>query len=932
MHLALNFLGGFQAAIAQNPIAESRAKRIEALLIYLAMEPGRPHRREVLIGLLFPDMPEEAARTNLRQTLTRLRRAIRDSEAAPSFLLVSRESTQFNQESDYGLDVAQFQAGVTGCAQHQGGRNGLCADCMRLAATAVSHYKGPFLDGFFLEDSTAFEEWLLGYRQRFQAMALSALDDLAQFHNRRGDYARAAAFARQQLAIEPWREPAQRQLMLALAQSGQRNVALAAYHTFCQTLRDELGVEPMPETAALAEQIIAAAAERPYQLPPRGQNLVGRQEALARLSEQLAMPDQRLHTIVGPGGMGKTRLALEAAWLAATAHLGPFMHGVFFVPLAGVAAVRSSAPESAGYNPLVTAVAEVVGYTFAGAEEPEAQLVRHLQDKNMLLVLDNLEHLMAAGRELILVLLQNAPSLNLLVTSRERLNLAEEWVLTLSGLLTSGSAAEPGPAMTLFVQRAQQVASRFALAADGDWSETAVAEICALLDGLPLAIELAAAWVRLLSCPEILAELRQNLDGLSLGTVDIPERHRSLRAVFDYSWQLLNEAEQQTLAQLAIFQGGFDRQAAANVAHARLPQLSSLLDKSFLRRQLGEMGETAVPSSQSRYEMLTVVRQFAAEHLGIQSNVLTELGQRHSHYYLDFVTVQGSALKGSQQRQALALINQEIENIRQAWRFAVVRGDGAVLDQATAGLSLFFYMRSWFREGLALFGLAADRLDGTASPQIVAKLAARQGWFAFLSGKPQEAVDLLSQSLETLHPDGEPDALIYTLNYLAVVNYTQDDFETAHTLCTEALAIAEAHDKKYRMAISNNILSQIAYKQAQYETAQHHSQRSLALEEALGNRWSMGFSLVNLGRVAVALGDFATAQAYFSESLAIRTEMQDARGQGLCQLYLGEMATALEDAAAAEDHYRQSLAIFRQIGDQVTVENLNGRLAQIVGG
>ncbi len=921
MHLALTFFGGFHAAVDHTPIPESRAKRIEALLIFLVMEAARSHRRELLIGLLFPDMPDEAARTNLRQTLARLRRAINDEAADPPFLLSARESTQFNRDSNHFFDVAQFQAGLAGCDRHRGRRAAGCADCMALAAAAVSHYKGPFLDGFFLEDSAAFDEWLLGCRQQFQELALAALAELAQFHDRRGDYEQAAAFARQQLTLEPWREAAQQQLMRALANLGQRNGALAAYQTFCQMLWDELGVEPLPETAALAEQIRNAAAERPYQLPPREQNLIGRREELARISAQLADPAQRLHTVVGPGGMGKTRLALEAAWLVATAHLGPFIHGVFFVPLAGVAAV-----ESAGFNPLVTAVAETIGYTFAGSAEPQAQLLGYLQNKNMLLVLDNLEHLMTPGRGLILALLQKAPALNVLVTSRERLNLAEERTLTLGGLPTAVNETALSPAMALFVQRAQQVEPRFVLMAEGEWSETAVADICQLLDGLPLAIELAAAWVRLLSCPEILAELRHNLDGLSATALNLPERQRSLRAVFDYSWQLLTADEQQTLAQLAVFQGGFDRQAAVQVANARLPQLSALLDKSFLRRQVGE---TAVSVANSRYEMLAVVRQFAAEHL--TTGEKSALPQRHGRYFLQQVAEQEAALQGSEQLRALEFINQDIENIRLAWRFAARQADAAPLNQATTALSLYFYMRSWFREGLELFALAAQQLAGSAPLQTVAKLQARQGWFAFLSGQGQQALDLLQQSLAALRPDGEPEALIYALNFLAVVHYSLADFEAAQRLCEEGLAIATANAQLYSQAISNNILSQIAYQQGAYEQAQSHSQISLELEQALGNRWSMGFSLVNLGRVAAALGDFATAQAHYEESLAIREAMQDARGQGLCRIGLGDTAVALQDFAAAEAHYQHALVVFRQIGDQGMVAKLQTRLAKITG-
>ncbi|MEZ4593550.1 MAG: BTAD domain-containing putative transcriptional regulator [Chloroflexota bacterium] len=919
MQLTLNFFGGFHAAVDDQPIPESRAKRIEALLIYLALEANRPHRRELLIGLLFPDMPDDAARTNLRQTLSRLRKAVNDAQAAPPFFLSTRESSQFNLASDHRLDVTQFRAGLVGCAAHRGGREDGCGDCMALAATAVSHYKGPFLDGFFLEDSSAFEEWVLGYRQQFQAEALAALEALTAYHERRGEYELAAQFARQQLTIEPWREPAQQQLMRILAQQGERSAALMAYDAFCQTLLDELGVEPLPETAALAEQIRQSDAERPFHLPPREQNLVGRDEELALLSAQLTNPAQRLHTIVGPGGVGKTRLALELGWQAAEAHLGPFLHGVFFVPLADVALADSS-----GFNALVTAVAEAIGFTFAGAAEPQAQLVSYLKNKKMLLLLDNLEHLMEVVRPLILALHQHAPGLSLLVTSRERLNLANEWVLPLTGLSTATAGADLSPAMALFVQRAQQVEARFTLAETGDWSATAVAQICQLLEGMPLAIELAAAWVRLLSCPEILAELQQNLAGLGGSRADSPARHHSLRAVFDYSWQLLTPDEQQTLARLAIFQGGFERQAAAEVAQARLPQLSALLDKSFLRRRVAE----AASAVSSRYEMLTVVRQFAAGHLP-DGPTLVELQGGYGRYYLQLVAAQGADLQGGNQQQALALINQEIENIRQAWRLAVGHNDVASVDQAAAMLGLFFYMRSWFREGLELFALAANRLAGQAPAAVVAKLVVWQGWFVFLSGQPEQAAQLLGQSQAALSPDGDAEMLTYALNFLAVVRQALGDSETAVALCTEALELSAENGHRYSQAISSNILSQIAYSQARFVAALAHSHASLQLEQALGNRWSMGFSLVNLGRVAFALGDYATAQAHYEESLAIRRELGDARGQGLCHLYLGDTAVARQNLSEAHEQFQRSLAIFSQIGDQLTVDKLHQRLATL---
>ncbi len=602
----------------------------------------------------------------------------------------------------------------------------------------------------------------------------------------------------------------------------------------------------------------------------------------------------------------------------AEAHLGPFLHGVFFVPLADVALV-----DSPGFNPLVTAVAESLGFTFAGSSEPQAQLISYLKDKKLLLLLDNLEHLMSAGRQLILALHQQVPGLNILVTSRERLNLAGEWVLPLNGLPIAPQGAHLSPAMDLFVQRAQQVEARFALTETGDWSETAVAEICQLLEGMPLAIELAAAWVRLLSCPEILAELQRNLDSLSGSQVGQPARHHSLRAVFDYSWQLLTADEQQTLARLSIFQGGFDRKAAAEVIQAKLPQLSALLDKSFLRRRVGGNGRAA-----SRYEMLMVVRQFAVKHLPNGATLLT-LQTNYSRFYLRFIAALQDDLQGQAQLQALAAINQEMENIRLAWRHALAQQDVEAVIEATAALSLFLYMRSWFREGLVLFSQAVNALAAQATDAVLGKLKARQGWFAFLLGERSQAAQLLQESIDLLQVNGEPEAITYALNYLAVVQYVQDNFAEGWAVCTEALAIGKQHNLVYSQAISNNILSQIAYLQGRYEVALAHSQTSLGLEEALGNRWSMGFSLVNLGRVAYALGDYASARARYEESLAIRQEMGDARGQGLSYLYLGDTAVASQNVPEAEAHYQKSLSIFRQIGDERTVANLNERLAAL---
>ena len=253
LQLSLNFLGPFQASLGGQSIPESRAKKIEALLIFLALEADRAHRRESLVGLLFPDQPDEVARTNLRQTLNRLRKAIQDKEAKPPFLLITRESTQFNRDSNCTLDVWTLQQGLRGCEKHVEKRNGRCTACMQQLQTGLDLVRGPFLDGFFLEDSIPFDEWLLGHRERLQQDVLSGLQQLTHYLESRGEYAAAETYARRQIELEPWDEAAQRQVMRLLAYQGQRNVALRQFKTLSKMLEDELGVEPTTETAVLRD-------------------------------------------------------------------------------------------------------------------------------------------------------------------------------------------------------------------------------------------------------------------------------------------------------------------------------------------------------------------------------------------------------------------------------------------------------------------------------------------------------------------------------------------------------------------------------------------------------------------------------------------------------------------------------------------------------
>jgi DNA-binding SARP family transcriptional activator/predicted ATPase len=933
MHLTLQFLGSFKAQLNDDIPLESRAKKIEALLAYLAIESDRAHRRESLVGLLFPEVPEEQARTNLRQTLTRLRRAINDKKSDPPFLLITRESTQFNLDSDHFLDVESFIQHLGGCPKHRPDRDRDCEGCIQELITAVQLYHGPFLDGFSLDDSAAFEDWIAFRREQYKGEVQAALQDLADFYERRGAYAVATDYVRRQIRLETWNEEAHQQLMRLLAYQGQRAAALQQYQTVKRILENELAVEPMAETQSLYARIRAARNDRPFQLPPRHTNFMGREQELALLNEYLADKDKQLITIMGLGGSGKTAIATETGWRVATRFLGPFYDGVFFVSLMGIRIEETDQDaKSLHFDPFVTAVAEAIGFSFSGQRHPREQLLRYLKNKSLLLIVDNVEHVIADIRPFIRDILHEAPGIKILLTSRGRLGFNEEWVLEIEGLpypgngqlITGGEhqqsqlkdSSEPYHAVALFENLGKQLLPEFSLSDEINCPAAAVYQIAQLVQGLPLGIELAASWLRTLSCLEIAAEIETSLDFLSSTMEDLPSRHRSMRAVFNSSWQLLNQQEQQTLRRLSVFHGPFTRQAATAVTGASLATLSSLVDHSLLHRQDFRKS----PQIGGLYELLDILRQYATEQLEKDEAEASQVRKKHAAFYLQFLNQQRDILQGKEQHQAVSDISENIKQIRSAWQWAAQNHDLDGLSRALDSLGLFYYMRSWFIEGADLFALATAELEPLRgdpySDSLWGRLRARQGWFTFLLGNQHGGLSQLRESIAVLREADDSTALAFSLNFTAAALAILGSYKEARSLAQEALLINEQCLDAYGCAISNNILSQIAYQEGEYSLAKMHCEASLAYEKKLDNRWSIGFSLTNLGRVAYAQKSYEEALDYFQQSLAIRQALKDSRGQALCLRYLGETAHAQGWFEQGQQYLEESLAIFQDIGSQ----------------
>jgi predicted ATPase/DNA-binding SARP family transcriptional activator/uncharacterized protein HemY len=917
--LRITLLGHPTFSLNEAPLTNFRYSKAQALLCYLAVT-GRPHARSALVGLLWGDLPEAKARTNLRRVLVTLRRQV------GSHLLITRQTVALNQESPYWLDVAEFEAKVGSAATE--------SDITRLSE-GLELYQGDFLEGFYVPNAPEFEAWLLAEQGRLRELALQGLHTLARHYTEQGHLTQGIDYTRQLLSMEPWREEAHRQLMLLLARNGQRGAALAQYDVCRGLLAEELDVEPAAETTALYERI--RAGDQPFQqasleasgeispaqsvqplaprhnLPPQPTAFIGRDKELAELGRLIREePACRLLTLVGPGGIGKTRLALQAAADA----LETFADGVYFVSLAPVSAVKFIAPT----------MAEALAFPLYGQADPQEQLLNYLREKEMLLVLDNLEHLLTSPGErteggvgLLAQILVTAPQVKLLVTSRERLKLRREWVFTLAGLEVPQrdevEDVETYSAVQLFLQQARQVQQDLGRE-PVEWAS--IVRICRLVGGMPLGIELAAAWAAVLPVTEMAAEIERNFDFLASSMRDLPERHRSLRAVFEHSWRLLSEEERSVFRKVSVFRGSFSRSAAEEVAGASLHRLSTLVDKSLLR-----------PTRAGRYELHELLRQFAAEKLQEVSGASEQVQDRHADYYAGFLHQQEADLRGSRQPEALEEIAAEIDNVWAGWRWAVQREKVETIGQALDSLYFFSEIRGRFYEGEEAFRQAMESLGKTRIQNlatetqtkfkiVLGRLLRGQGWFCTRLGLLEQDRELLQQSVSRLRQCG-PDArqeLALSLWLLGVATYYHEDYRQAKQHFQESLSIFTEVGDRWGRGYVLLVLGQVAELQGVYAEAEPLLQESIGISKEISDRRTRSFALNALGRVACVVGEYPQAERHLEESLKLRQELGDLAGIGFSLRDLGNLARARGQYQQANQRLQESLAIFKKIGSR----------------
>lgn len=894
-NLQIRLLGGLHIECDGVAVSQFISSKVPALLAYLAVT-RRPHAREALASLLWSEMPDAAAANNLRQALTNLRKV------AEPFFVITRETVAFDATQSYVLDSEAFVHGMQVPAELPP-----AARAGRLRQT-LALYSGDFLQGFHVREAPEFEDWVLAQRVSLRELALHGWDELATLAMALGDTGSAIDAANRLLAMDPWREEAHRQRMQALAHSGQYSAALAQYQACRAILASEFDALPSAETTALYERIRAAMRGPRNNLPAATTGFVGRERELNELRTLLVSPQTRLLTILGPGGVGKTRLALELASSLETM----FLNGVWFVPLAAVPGNRPDA--------LVAALAEALQVTPSGTAEPHRQLLDFLRTRELLLILDNLEDF-ASETGWLCDLLRQAPDVKLLATSRARLDLQAERVFPLDGLpvpRVGSPVPEAFASVELFVRRAQRVRPHFALTAD---DAEAVMRICRMVQGLPLGIELAAAWVHQLTPVEIAHEIERSLDFLATTRRDVSPRQRSLRAVFDWSWGHLTPVEQAAYQRLAVLRGVFTRAAAAQVAGAGLPILSTLVDKSLLRVE------------GSSYVLHEVARHFAWEKL-VQANA-TDLAQaQHAGYYVRLLMQNVDRFRGRDQKHALEEMAPEIENVRAAWHFLVDQCDVAGIDAAIDGLYLFTMIRSRFREGQEAFGAARWALQQLPAPDdqtqyVLSRVKAREGRFLSSLSQFDVAQTLLQESLATLRRLDEPNEIAFVLSHIGGIARLQGNAEVAETYLQECLALRRQTGDTYGQAIALLELAGAAFVRGDYTTARQRCQAGLAVEEAAGDQQTVAHLLTGLSLCHRELGEYAQAQACVRRSLQSYEALGDEYGVLQASLTIAELSRQLGNLTEARQFCERAIHVSQEIGDRSGEADGRYRLGQI---
>jgi predicted ATPase/DNA-binding SARP family transcriptional activator len=849
MGLIVNLLGPFQVFSGENPetpILWPR-KQTKQLFKILISQRGSIFSQDQLIELLFSDLPVDRASNNLHKRISELRKTLEPDrirgEQSRYVQSPSQGNYSFIADAPCVIDMEEFSIAIkTGESAKHDER---WRDAIVAFENALSLYAGDYLE----ED--LYEEWAQNPRQGLKQDCAIAYSCSAISLIHLGQYEKAAAICQQALEHMPTQEDFYFHKMRSHAYRCETQQALATYERCVIVLKEELGVSPSPEIQELYHQIWQGKITKPRpdvpnNIPEPLTRFVGRESEQKEIQKRLTSQDCRLLTLSGPGGIGKTRLALQVA----IEGLGTTKDGVFWIELAAVHNEKE----------IVFAIGSSMSFRFSGKDEPKSQLLEFLKEKELLLSLDNFEQLTNYA-SLVSDLLANCPKIKCIITSREPLGLLGENLIELRGLsippIAEDEALHQYGASSLFIESSLRLDSNFA---QFEPFAPAITQICRLVDGHPLAIEMAGSWTRLMTPDRIADEIERNINFLATRSANVPERHRSIRAVFTSTWDRLSAIEREGFMKLSLFRGGFVEDAAGTVAEVSLDQLTALLERSLLIHS----------RSKDRFEIHELLRQFGIEELEA-SGLSDKFRARHLSYYIKLAESSENELRGPNHTDWIDRLERERGNFNNALDWALSNSNPGGGVQLASSLALFWEIHGLYSEGRTWLERAIS-IDADIPEKLAAKTFRWAGMIAARQADFEPCKAHLNEAIAIYEKTNDGDGLARALYILGAVHREFSLHNEAKAYLKQSLELYEELGDIRGIGDACNVLA-IVYRDARkYEVAEQLYSRSLKLFREFGEKDRIASGLQNLGYLKHKLGETALAIEMLEESIEISLE------------------------------------------------------------
>lgn len=876
MTIELKFLGTPEAIFDNRPVTAALDRKHIALLAYLAVERAWVARDRAAALLWGEEYTDSKALQNLRQAVHEVNHLLPGAIEKDG-----RQAIRLGRDASLRLDIEQFEEA------RAGGNFERAADL----------YRGTFLDGLSLKNEEAFEEWLRERREAYQRRALACLDTLMSAANARRDNDALERYARRSLANNLEQEDAYRCLMLALGRKGQYNEALRVYSDCVGMLRREFDQSPSAETMAIYERIHLARALPRRDLPFHAATFVGRERELAEATARLREQGCRLLTLLGPGGVGKTRLAIELARRSRSL----FLHDVCYVAL-------ESRSESAGRENMLLALAGALGVPVSANRLLE-DVIDHVRPREMMFVLDNFEAFVPTAGVLH-DLLKEAPDLKILVTSRERLDILDEALYPVSGLtypeepdsLNAGDGARSlagYDAPSLFMRAVARLSPALAFSNDA----TAIARICRRVEGLPLALELIAPWALDMPLNTIVERLAMELGDLIGFERRFPDRHRSLHVVFEYSWSRLTLEEQTALRRLSVIVGPVSKQAAATIAGATETTLQRLSGRSMLQMPV-----------ESRYTLHSLVRAFALAKLE-EAGELQATRDRHFDYFCGYVGSRLPDLRGADQLATFQQLEEVFADIRAAWGYGAAHAPADTLETLLDGIVRLATARTWFTAGVEALREAAEPLARRGLDDVRVRSLLHEGRMQYHMGHYDAARQCAEAGLRHGEAEANERIMAQALSLMALVHYDHNRYDEAEPLFLRSIDLHRRHGAweeagdgliqlgslsvlrtyfssagktRYRppRAFMHEHYQPTPQQRAGAEAALRHYAEALRLFNLANNLPAIAYYWGAVGFPYYVLHDYETAAETYRESVRMFQKLGSALHEGQCLTWL----------------------------------------------